>query len=141
MTMQELYQLRDLRREIRMDEERLAEMETRATHITQTLSGMPAGGGDGKKLEREAVAIADLRSLLEDKRARCQSQLLQLERYIQSIPDSLTRQIFTLRFAEGKSWAKVAETIGYSERHIYRLNKLVQRTLEKDNKGTGNHIV
>lgn len=123
MTMQELYQFRDLRREIRMDADRLAELEARATHITQTLSGMSAGVGDGKKLEREVAAIADMRSLLEEKRARCLDQLLHLEQYIQSIPDSLTRQIFTLRFENGKSWRRVAIETRNSEDNVRQICK------------------
>ncbi len=121
MTMQELYQLRDLRREIRMDTERLAELETRATHITQSLSGMLPGGSDGKALERQAAAIADLRVLIEQKQARCQTQLLQLEQYIQSIPDSLTRQIFTLRFEDGKSWRWIAIKTRNTESNVRKI--------------------
>lgn len=121
MTKRELNQLRDLRREIRQDAERLAELETRATRITQTLSGMPAGAGDGKKLEREAAAIADLRSLIEEKESRCREQLVRLEKYIQSIPDSLTRQIFTMRFVQGKSWRRIAIDTRNSEENVRQI--------------------
>ena len=121
MTLFDLYQLRDLRREINSDAERLAELETRATHITQTLSDMPHGGGDGKKLEREAAAIADLRDLIEKKIDRCREELLELETYIQTIPDSLTRQIFVMRFEHGKSWRFIAIETRNTEENVRQI--------------------
>ena len=121
MTMQELYQLCDLKKEIRMDAMRLAELEASATHITAAPSMLPSIGGDGKKLEREAAAIADLRQLIVEKHARCQSELLRLERFIQSIPDSQTRRIFVLRFCYGLSWQQVANRIGNNTRDSVRM--------------------
>ena len=108
MTIRELNQLRDLKREIQMDAERIAELETQATHITVSLSGMSSGGGDGKRLERYAAAIADLHTQIEYKRQRCIAEQKRLEAYIDDIPVSLTRQIFTLRFIEGLTWQQVA---------------------------------
>lgn len=121
MTLFDLYQLRDLRREINSDAERLAELETRATHITQSLSDMPRGGGDGQKLEREVAAIADLRDLIERKAERCRAELIELETYIQTIPDSLTRQIFVLRFEQGKSWRFIAIETRNTEENVRQI--------------------
>lgn len=121
MTMQELYQLCDLKKEIRMDAMRLAELEASATHITAAPSMLPSVGGDGQKLEREAAAIADLRQLITEKYARCQADVLRIEEYIQTIPDSQTRQIFVLRFCYGLSWQQVANHIGNNTRDSVRM--------------------
>ena len=121
MTLHVLYQLRDLRREIIMDSERLAELEARATHVTQTLTGLPSGSGNAQKLEREVAAIADLRELIERKKARCNDQLIELESYIHTIPDSLTRQIFVLRFEGGKSWRRIAIETRNTEENVRQI--------------------
>lgn len=121
MTIQELYQLRDLRREIQMDAERLAVLEARATRITQTVNGVQSGGGDGKKLERDVAAIADMRTMIEQKRERCREMLIGLELYIQTIEDSLTRQIFVMRFEEGKSWRRIAIETRNSEENVRQI--------------------
>ena len=128
MTIQALNQLRDLRREIRMDTRRLAELETQATHITPALSGLPSGSGDTQKLERYAAAIADLRTVIEDKRRRCIDEQKRLEAYIAGIPDSHTRQIFTLRFVEGLSWQQVANVVGNNTSDSVR--KCIKRYLQ-----------
>lgn len=121
MTIQELYQLRDLRREIQMDAERLAVLEAWATRTTQTVNAVQSGGGDGKKLEREVAAIADMRTMIEQKRERCREMLIGLELYIQTIEDSLTRQIFVMRFEEGKSWRRIAIETRNSEENVRQI--------------------
>lgn len=121
MTRHELYNVRELRREIRMDKERLAEMEARATRTTANLSGMPSGSNDGQRMEREIAAIADMRKLIEEKQQRCTQQLIQLERYIQSIPDAMIRQIFVYRFEDGRSWRWIAITMRNSEENVRQI--------------------
>lgn len=121
MTLHELYQLRDLRREITLDAERLATLEARATHVTQTLTGLPSGSGNAQKLERQVAAIADLRELVEKKKERCSLQLVELETYIHTIPDSLTRQIFILRFESGKSWRRIAIETRNTEENVRQI--------------------
>ena len=43
---------------------------------------------------------------------QCIYERNRLERYIADIPDSLTRQIFALRFINGMSWVQVAMHVG-----------------------------
>ena len=102
MTLKELSQLYYLDREIELDRERLAEL--RANLLcprSPNYDGMPHS--PQAKIEQRIY-----------ERSR-------LERYISDIPDSLTRQIFTLRFIEGLTWEDVADKIGsssYSVKHI-----------------------
>lgn len=112
MTRKELSQLYYLRREIASDRERLAKLEAAATAVSPSSSGMP--GGKGKVSDKTALAteIADLRALIRRKINREEDELLQLMSFIDSIDDSLTRQIFTARFVDGLSWAAVAMKVG-----------------------------
>ena len=56
-----------------------------------------------------------------------------LERYIADIPDSLTRQIFALRFINGLSWVHIALDVGGGNTEE-GVRKRVYRYLEQEKK-------
>lgn len=113
MTLKELSQLYYLNREIEQDELRLQELQARATQVTQQTSGMPRGGSvDQQKIERYVADIIDLKAIIAAKQQQCIHEQSRLERYIADIPDSLTRQIFQLRFISGLNWVQVAFSVG-----------------------------
>ncbi len=114
MTLNELSQLYWLNREIEMDQERLAELEQKATSISSpNLSGVPGGSNHfDNKIQRYVADIVDLQMIILAKQQQCIHERNRLERYIATIPDSLTRQIFTLRFVNGLPWLQVALHIG-----------------------------
>ena len=62
-------------------------------------------------IEKQAAEIADLKALINLNIEKCWHEKRRLERYIQSIDDSLIRQIFQLRYIEGKKWEEVADKI------------------------------
>lgn len=112
MTTKELSQLYYLNREIEMDERRLNELEMKSTSISCNMSGMPSGGGPSRKIENLVAEIVDLKTIIAAKQLQCIHERNRLERYIAEIPDSLTRQIMTLRFINGLPWSQVAYSIG-----------------------------
>lgn len=113
MTIKELSQLYHLNREIEMDKRRLDELELLASSPkAQNLDGMPHAPGYGDALARCVAEIVDLKAIISAKQQQCIYERNRLERYISSIPDSLTRQIFTYRFVNGLSWWQVAYSIG-----------------------------
>ncbi len=115
MTISELSQLYHLNREIEKDKARLAELRASAYAASSpNLSGEGIGGGIGDRVGRYALEIAEIEQIIKAKTDRCIRERLKLEKYIADIPDSLTRRIFTLRFADGLSWLKVARAIGGS---------------------------
>lgn len=122
MTLKELSQLYYLDREIELDRERLAEL--RADLLcprSPDYDGMPRNPNPENALERCIAEITDLEAIIQAKIAQRIYERSRLERYISDIPDSLTRQIFTLRFIEGLTWEDVADKIGsssYSVKHI-----------------------
>lgn len=91
MTLEELSVLHDLTQEIDMDEKRLQKLE----------------GEAGTKAQKEKV-----KKVIREKRNKLWAERERLERWIAEIDDSITRQIFTLRFVEGKTWLQVAMEIG-----------------------------
>ncbi len=113
MTIKELSQLYWLNREIEMDKRRLEELEVVVSSPkVQKLDSMPHAPGYGDDLARCVAEIVDLKAIIAAKQQQCIYERNRLERYISSIPDSLTRQIFTYRFVDGLSWWQVAYTIG-----------------------------
>ena len=114
MTLKELSQLYWLRREIEKDKQRLEELTASAYSAKiPSMTGMPGGGQvTGSAVEQKAIAIVEIQKVIEEKMKRCEQERLRLEQYIAGIPDSLTRQIFTLRFVDGLSWWGVARGIG-----------------------------
>lgn len=113
MTVNELSQLYWLNKEIEMDQKRLEELKAKKHSLSSpNFSGVSHGGDGTSRVEWLAVEIADLERIIQAKQQRCICEHNRLERYINSIPDSLTRQIFTLRFVNGLKWFQVAMEIG-----------------------------
>lgn len=113
MTVKELSQLYWLNREIEMDKERLSDLESLVTSISSPeLSGMPRAPGGCDKISKYVAEILDLKAIIAAKQLQCIHERNRLERYITDVPDSLTRQVLTLRFVNGLSWYQVALHIG-----------------------------
>ena len=82
MTVKEMSQLYYLNREIVQLERQLEELECLAESTTQVITGMPHGSGTSDKVGRFAVRIADLRSMIDNRKARCWDEMNRLNAYI-----------------------------------------------------------
>lgn len=114
MTVKELSQLYWLTREIEADQRRLEELErvARAPSSSQ-LTGMPhAPSKNDSKVEKLAAEIVDLQAIIAARQIQCIHERTRLERWINEIPDSLTRQVFSYRFVTGLTWGEVAQRVG-----------------------------
>lgn len=98
MTKKELMQVYYLNREIMNDTEELVELKIKARDL----------GTDDIQLEfikkREAEIVSKIR--------RCSQAKEKIQKFIDSIDDSLTRQIFHYRFVKSMSWKRVAYMTG-----------------------------
>lgn len=113
MTVKELSQLYYLNREIEADQQRLDELEVMVSSPKSlNYDGMPNAPGCSDSLSRMVAEIVDLKALIAAKQIQCIHERNRLERYISSIPDSLTRQIFALRFINGLNWYQTAMHVG-----------------------------
>jgi len=161
MTVKELSQLYHLNREVEMDQKRLADLdseiqrdesrlavlEAKSTSVSSpAYDGMPKSPSGGNQIECSVAELVDLRDLIARKKALrsecamtihakqilCLTERNRLERYIANVPDSLTRQIMTLRFINGLGWWQVAYSIGGNNTgDSVRMN--VKRYLENEN--------
>ena len=120
MTKRELSQLYYLNREIDRECARLAQLEAAATSTTSTISGLPHAGTIADKTAI-AAAIADSRAIIEAKVTAAVHEYNRLIRYISGIKDSLTRQIFELRYIDGLTWQQIAFEVGeHDETYVRR---------------------
>lgn len=139
MTIKELSQLYYLNREIERDRERLSILRSKASSMGASgFDGLPKSGCLGGRLEQCIAEIVDLEVIIQAKITQCLHERNRLERYISDIPDSITRQVFHLRFVSGLPWAQIALSIGGGNteegvrKRVYRYLK--QKNLE-DSKG------
>ena len=106
MTKKELSQLYYLNREIEQYKKRLQEIE-------KVTPGIPIQ--DDVDLERMgdyAAEMSDLKALIELNIQKCWHELNRVNRYIESIDDSLMRQIMTYRYVYRMTWNQVADNVG-----------------------------
>lgn len=112
MTKKELSQLYYLKKEIKEQQRRIAELEAAATKCTANISGMPSGKGISDKLGQYAAQIADLRAILDLNIKKCFYELNKLTRYIESIEDSEMKLIFSFRYIQNMSWYEISKNLG-----------------------------
>ena len=112
MTKKELSQLYYLKKEIKEQQRRIAELEAAATNCSTKITGLPSGKGISDKIGNYAAQFADLKALLDLNLKKCFYELNRLDRFIQSVEDPLIRQILLYRFEKHMSWRQIARAIG-----------------------------
>jgi hypothetical protein len=112
VTKKELSQVYWLKKEIEMQTKQLEEFENLATSCSRFITGMPRIPGFRDKISEYAAEIADLKSLIDLNIKKCFFEFNRINRYINSVDDSLVRQILSLRYIGGMSWRKVAFSVG-----------------------------
>ena len=112
MTKKELSQLYYLKKEIKEQQRRIAELEAAATNCSTKITGLPSGKGISDKIGNYAAQIADLKALLDLNLKKCFYEFNRLNRYIEEVEKPLIRQIMIYRFVNGYSWRKIAYTVG-----------------------------
>jgi hypothetical protein len=126
MTRKKLEQVYHLNNELKMWQRRLAELQADIALSPKVMDGMPYSktNGVGSPTEEKAIRLAELAKVIEGKISEIQIALTDIEIFISSVDDSLTRQILEYRCCKLKSWQEVAEKIGEgytaeSTRQIY----------------------
>lgn len=141
LTKKELAQLRDLKREINL----LQEQRVKIQHRLQELEALRCAKASGRILpyQRRQVweevllfggDVSDLQKMTSSIAERQRRYIEEYETvmgFIAEIPDSMTRQIFELRFVAAHTWLQVAAKTGGTEDSV---RKTVERYLAKNKK-------
>lgn len=127
MTKEQLRKYGQLKKERDDIAERLARLEAEEpAPRTSRLDGMPRGGsGENYVLEAKMDREDELRQLYEEKKAQLNTQLLQIEKAIESL-EPTERTILRLYYIDGLTWEEVAVEVGYSwsQTHRYHASAL-----------------
>lgn len=113
MTLYELSQLFWLKKEVKLNTDRLGEITAKLSAGTSKISDDPAiirSASD--RTGDTASELIMLRDKIEEQKKQCAEEQIRLEGYISSIDDSFTRQIFIYRFVCNMTWGEVARAIG-----------------------------
>ena len=113
MTRKKLEQVYHLNKELSMWQRRLAELQADIALSPKVIDGMPytQTNNVGSPTEEKAIRLADLAKVIEGKISEIQILLMDIEIFISSIDDSLTRQIVMYRCCQLKSWQEVADKL------------------------------
>lgn len=117
---------------IKSKERERAELKELLTSIPSQDFSSPVVSSSGGKNNANFVEILDEISELDDKLNKEINNYLNVKKeigeLIDSVEDPNERLILRLRHIDFKSWAKIAEELGYSERQAFRIYR---QALEK----------
>lgn len=121
MTKQRIGQYTSLKREIAMLEEQIYNADNSGEYAV----GMVRGSTKELPYAMHNIVIKGYTSphvprLIKRKAAR-EKECREIECFVESIEDSILRQLFTWRYIEGKSIAETSRLVGYSERQARRI--------------------
>lgn len=54
----------------------------------------------------------ELKKMLEERKRKCESLVLEIEQFISDIPDSRTRRVFQYRYIDNMEWLPIAMRLG-----------------------------
>lgn len=112
MTYEKIKQLRTLKKMIRINEERLEELEARLAPGIGKVTGMPRAGTSQNMIEELVPKIIELKGLIHHYTMEYYDLEIEIESFIATVSDIVDRLILILRFLRGCSWRKVATEIG-----------------------------
>lgn len=115
MTLRELNQIRYLTREIRINRRRLLKLE------------------HSPDVDPDDPMIRKIRDHIDERIRKRTVERERLERYVDTVDDSLVRMAMTLRFIDGLSWTAVAVRIGGGNTED-SVKKMVYRYLKEGKK-------
>ena len=126
MTNKQLSRLRDLKKEIKMYQERLVELQSLSEVKSSVLTGMPVSKSVSDKIGYSVIKIINAKNTLTK---LCE----EITEYIENVDDPIIRMILTYRYINNFSWEKTAFKIGGGNR-ASGLKKRLYRYFRKENK-------
>lgn len=117
-----LRRYRDAQRTMRRCMEELEQLRSEAASVSQALSGMPSGGGDGQAIPRAVERIDDAESRLLYAYGEALAELSRVKTAIDTVPDPLRLDILTRRYILGQRWERIAADLDRDLRWVLRLH-------------------
>jgi len=121
VTREELKQIYYLNKEVKMWQKELERLQYMSLIKGQQITGMPHVPGVSDKVGDLAATMADIETIIRGKLAEIQMQRKRIIEYINSIDDSLLRQIMFLRNVSCMSWNQIANELGSNENCVKQI--------------------
>lgn len=115
MTRKELESVYCLKKELRMWQDRLAELQADIALSPKVLDGMPFQHTNetSNPTERKAIKLAEVAKVIDGKISEIQYTIAEIERFIMSVDESELRQIIEYRCVQCKTWEDIGDALGY----------------------------
>ena len=111
--------------------EQVVSLRALVTKVTATYTDMPKGQGDISSRENIIVKIIDLEQLIKnDIDALVDFKTEAIEK-IKTIPNVELQMLLELRYICFKPWDEIAEEMGFSLQHIFRLHSSALQEFSK----------
>ena len=125
--------LRRYRKAAKLEKIKLEEVEqyrAAAEHVTQVLSGMPGGAGDGQALPRAVERIMDSMQEANIQVMECQQIRKEVMDTMAQTVDMQDYGILYMRYIGGMKWEQIAVKIGMDVSRVYRRHKAAVKALD-----------
>lgn len=122
MTKKELHELFWMEKNIKRMEEKLIELEAKATQITTQLSKEPKGTNSVEdKLGETVSKIVDLQNEINDQLKIYYKKVRYIEKAIEKLPPR-EALLIRLRYLDQKRWEEICVEMNYSWRQIHYIH-------------------
>ena len=126
MTKEELKEYIEVKREIKIIEEKIEFLESKKTSIkSQIITDMPRGEAEQDRLGQLLIQIEELIDLYNEKQDKLLKQQLKIEKCIDKLEDSIDRNIMRLRYLEGYTWERMCVLLNYSWNGIHKKHRKI----------------
>ena len=134
MTKQELQKYCWIQRNIQQLEEKLFELETKATRMTAHLFTQAPGssGYSHDKIANIVTKIMEVKEEINNQLQKMYDLLGKIEKAIETLPPR-EKYLIRARYIEGKTWERIAVDMNYSWQHVHKIHSRALKLLaEKD---------
>lgn len=108
---------------IRIIQEQIEELETLAGGGAINIKAAPGGKFHNyDPVQTNAVKIGDLLTKLENEKKQAMEKALIAQDAINTVTEENENAVLTLRYIRCKRWEVIAEELGYSEPHLYKIH-------------------
>ena len=126
-----LRQIAKLDMKINIQLEDLAMLRTIAEKADSCIYGMPAQGGNPRKLEDVVIRIVDMEAELNRDIDRLSESRREIAKYLDRITDENCRLVLQMHYIQGYTVEEIARRMAYSRSQIYRFNREGLAELQK----------
>ena len=133
MIYEDLLMYNDIKKEIERINERIAELEHRLCNPkSPVLDDIPIRTSSmSSSLEAGVLKLIELKDMYKDLVDKLADRQMTIERSINElvILEPLERDLIRFRYFDSMTWEAIAEKIGYSNRHVFRIHNTILEKL------------